>query len=216
MDHIWPDRWPTSVSVSAVKICQSITKAGKISLRTGIYYLMLSSLLFSNVMNWFQCPDKVQMTPPILTRKASLGLKCSVERYFIHRFPKGQRYWFTTEWSENGKKQTNSIIVSKYLQQSKELSAEKQNERNKIMLNSVTWTVHQTDYLGRVKRICVFEHSVMTNFNCACPAIQRGQGSGFLSEGSSWLTACMSEQRRFWRDCADAQARLNLRCSHRR
>ena len=71
-------------------------------------------------------------------------------------------------------------------------------------------------YMSPVKRICVFEHSVMTNFNCACPAIQRGQGSGFLSEGSSCLTACMSEQRRFWRDCADAQARLNLRCSHRR
>ena len=71
-------------------------------------------------------------------------------------------------------------------------------------------------YLSPVKRICVFEHSVMTNFNCACQAIQRGQGSGFLSEGSSWLTACMSEQWRFWRDCADAQARLNLRCSHRR
>ena len=71
-------------------------------------------------------------------------------------------------------------------------------------------------HLSRVKRICVFEHSVMTNFNCACPAIQRGQGSGFLSEGSNWLTACMSEQRRFWRDYADAQARLNLRCSYRR
>ena len=71
-------------------------------------------------------------------------------------------------------------------------------------------------YMSPVKRICVFEHSVLTNFNCACPAIQRGQGSGFLSECSSWLTACMSEQRRFWRDCADAQARLNLRCSHRR
>ena len=39
--------------------------------------------------------------------------------------------------------------------------------------------------MGPVKRICVFEHSVMTNFNCACPAIQRGQGSGFLSESSS-------------------------------
>ena len=75
----------------------------------------------------------------------------------------------------------------------------------------------QTKYqLSPAKRICVFEHSVMTNYNCACPAIQRGQGSGFLSEGSSWLTACMSEQRRFWRDCADAQASLNLRCSHRR
>ena len=57
-------------------------------------------------------------------------------------------------------------------------------------------------YMSPVKRICVFEHSVMTNFNCACPAIQRGQGSGFLSEGSSWYTAYMSEQRRFWRDCA--------------
>ena len=71
-------------------------------------------------------------------------------------------------------------------------------------------------HMSPVKRICVFEHSVITNFNCACPAIQSNQGSGFLSESSSWLTACMSEQRRFWRDCADAQARLNLRCSHRR
>ena len=30
----------------------------------------------------------------------------------------------------------------------------------------------------------VFEHSVMTNFNCACLAIQMGEGSGFLFEGS--------------------------------
>ena len=76
--------------------------------------------------------------------------------------------------------------------------------------------IRHNQYTSLVKRICVFEHSVMTNFNCACSAIQRGQGSSFLSEGSSWLTACMSEQRRFWQDCADAQARLNLRCSHRR
>ena len=84
--------------------------------------------------------------------------------------------------------------------------------------NKVLWRLHNATFhkMSPVKRICVFEHSVMTNFNCACPAIQRGQGSGFLSEGSSWLTACMSKQRRFWRDCADAQARLNLRCSHRR
>ena len=39
--------------------------------------------------------------------------------------------------------------------------------------------------LSPVKRICVLEHSVMTNCNCACPAIQRGYGSGFLSESSS-------------------------------
>ena len=40
-------------------------------------------------------------------------------------------------------------------------------------------------HMSPFKRICVFKHSVMTRFNCACPAIQRGQGSGFLSEGSS-------------------------------
>ena len=39
--------------------------------------------------------------------------------------------------------------------------------------------------MSPVKRICVFEHSVMTNCNCACPAIKRGQGSGYLSECSS-------------------------------
>ena len=82
--------------------------------------------------------------------------------------------------------------------------------------NTSTGELGSDFHLSPVKRICVFEHSVITNFNCACPAIQRGQRSGFLSEGSSWLNACMSEQRRFWRDCADAQARLNLRCSHRR
>ena len=49
-------------------------------------------------------------------------------------------------------------------------------------------------YMSPVKRICVFEHSVMTNFNCACPAIQLGQGSGFLSEGSSWLTARIGDK----------------------
>ena len=49
-----------------------------------------------------------------------------------------------------------------------------------------SYSVHN---LSPVKRICVFEQSVMTSFNCACPAIQRGQGYGFLSEGSSWLTA---------------------------
>ena len=54
-------------------------------------------------------------------------------------------------------------------------------------------TISSGNYcLWRFKRICVLQHSVMTNFNCTCPAIQRGQGSGFLSEGSSWLIACKS------------------------
>ena len=66
--------------------------------------------------------------------------------------------------------------------------------------------MHQLfSYISPVKRICVFEHSVMTNFNCACPAIQRGYGSGFLSEGSSWLAARICDKyqirltRSIWR-----------------
>ena len=90
------------------------------------------------------------------------------------------------------------------------------NQHGKVSDKSLSHVSDILLKLWRAKRICVFEHSVMTNFNCVCPAIQRDQGSGFLSEGSSWLTACMSEQRRFWRDCTDAQVRLNFRCSHRR
>ena len=55
----------------------------------------------------------------------------------------------------------------------------------RFVQEKITITCILTNDMGRVKRICVFEHSVMTNFNCACPAIKRGQGSGFLSEGSS-------------------------------
>ena len=46
--------------------------------------------------------------------------------------------------------------------------------------NRITYLKNRVDSndavnkMGPVKRICVFEHSVMTNFNCACPAIQRG------------------------------------------
>ena len=109
---------------------------------------------------------------------------------------------------------TNLLDLLKKLD-SLSTSVESLREILKILTKSNSYGIWKLQ-MSPVKRICVFEHSVMTNFNCACPAIQRGQGSGFLSEGSSRLTACMSEQRRFWRDCADAQARLNLRCSHRR
>ena len=50
---------------------------------------------------------------------------------------------------------------------------------------NLSFREHHHHHMSPAKRICVFEHPVMTNFNCACPAIQRGQGSGFLSEGSS-------------------------------
>ena len=47
--------------------------------------------------------------------------------------------------------------------------------------------------MSPVKRICVLEHSIMKNFNCTCPAIQRGQGFGCLV----WrflLTHCLYER----------------------
>ena len=69
------------------------------------------------------------------------------------------------------------------------------------------------NHLWRVKRICVFEHPYEKN-KLRMPSHSEGPGI-FLSEGSAYLTACMSEQQRFWRDCVDVQACLNLRCSHR-
>ena len=48
----------------------------------------------------------------------------------------------------------------------------------------------QKHHLWRVKRIFVFEHSVMTNFNCACPAILKGQGSGLYERVAEVLARC--------------------------
>ena len=57
--------------------------------------------------------------------------------------------------------------------------------------------------MWQVKRFSVFEHSVITNFNCTCPAIQRGQGSGFLSV--FLLTHCLYER------AVEVLARLQMR-----
>ena len=45
-------------------------------------------------------------------------------------------------------------------------------------------TLMVTVYEPRLANLCLraFRHD---KFNCACPAIQRGRGSGFLSDGSS-------------------------------
>ena len=135
--------------------------------------------------------------------------------YFRKIYEKCIEYIKKILHADQGDKTTCSIFLEKKLRL-KSASALKMRALSHVCNHDVVDSAKKlTDHMGPVKRICVFEHSVMTKFNCACPAIQRGQGSGFLSEGSSWLAACMSEQRRFWRDCADAQARLNLRCSHR-
>ena len=39
--------------------------------------------------------------------------------------------------------------------------------------NNSYFNLQVSVYMSPVKQICVFEHSGMTNFNCACPAIQR-------------------------------------------
>ena len=67
----------------------------------------------------------------------------------------------------------------------------------------------------RQANLCLraFRHD---KFYLRMPSHSEGPGIWF----SVWrflLTHCLYErERRFWRDCADAQARLNLRCSHRR
>ena len=145
------------------------------------------------------------------------GHTSSLIRAFVVSLKKVWVLWrFWSDWMDLGVAQIILYVSLHYVQyrslQIKRCWSDIDN------LESCQFSVNlsYSHHMSPAKRICVFEHSVMTKFNCACPAIQRGQGSGFLSEGSSWFTACISEQRRFWRDCADAQACLNLRCSHRR
>ena len=50
----------------------------------------------------------------------------------------------------------------------------------------------------------------LKSWKWACPATQKGQGCGSLSEASFNSLCCVSKQWRLWRDCADAQARLSF------
>ena len=52
-------------------------------------------------------------------------------------------------------------------------------KRDKTCTGITILMIHVEYYMSPVKRICVFEHSVMTNFNCACPAIQRARDLAF-------------------------------------
>ena len=77
-----------------------------------------------------------------------------------------------------------------------------------------TWAIY-SDYMSRAKRICVFEHSVMTNFNCACPAYNACKVQHIFSfksfiisfiwaASSEFDTYHLCEPRRFRRACAPA------------
>ena len=67
--------------------------------------------------------------------------------------------------------------------------------------------------LSRLMRLWYFSSSVNSFFKRACAAIQWGEMSDFCSDTSSVSILHVCEQRRHWRDCADAQVRLSLRWS---
>ena len=76
---------------------------------------------------------------------------------------------------QNGK----MILSSFYCFDTDLLKGEKDFPSNATLqrraLQGCNGDVRERSYrLSPVKQICVFEHSVMTNFNRACPAIQRG------------------------------------------
>ena len=60
------------------------------------------------------------------------------------------------------------------------------------------------------------EKRQQTNLSVRMPGnLERQHMPSSLTEVFNGPTTCVSEQHRFWRDCADAQARLNLCCSHK-
>ena len=67
--------------------------------------------------------------------------------------------------------------------------------------------------ISRLMRLLHLSPSVNSIFKHACAAIHWGYMSDFWSDPSSTSILYVCEQRRLWRDCADAQSRLSLRCS---
>ena len=126
-----------------------------------------------------------KMSSLIMTALSVFSLSASfghIYRYFYH-FTVMFFFFFSKQEDE----------VGNYVNQEVELFSplDLLSVARQIALGMVSWDNYldvlrkYRNHMSSVKRICVFEHSVMTHFSCACPAIQSGQGSGFLSEGSS-------------------------------
>ena len=83
------------------------------------------------------------------------------------------------------------------------------------------WLDQQSEYsqklcqheTSQLMRLWCFLCSVNSSFKRAYAAIQWGCMSDFWPDPSSTSILYVCEQRRRWLDCADAQARLSLRCS---
>ena len=75
---------------------------------------------------------------------------------------------------------------------------------------------HENKEHGKMRqlmRLWHFSSSVNSFFKRPCAAIYRGYMFDFWSDPSSTSILHVCEQRRLWRDCADAQAHLSLRWS---
>ena len=66
-------------------------------------------------------------------------------------------------------------------------------------------------HICHLMRLWHFSSSINSFFKCTYAAIHWGQMSDFWMDPSSTSILHVCEQRRLWRDCADAQARLSLR-----
>ena len=72
---------------------------------------------------------------------------------------------------------------------------------------------HGKLYMSQLMRLWHLSSSVNSIFNHAYAAIQWSHMSDFWSDPSSTSILYVCEQRRLWRDCADAHSRMSLRCS---
>ena len=148
---------------------------------------------------------KVIQSIPILPRKRLLkytktlpSRKDSVNKLYAKKkcLRKCNKKWFDKDCStlrrslremarRVSRNQNDKEFLKHFYSQKKQYKTLLRKKERKYKARTVQSLLDIETKLSPVKRICVFEHSVMTNFNCACPAIQRGQGPGFLSEGSS-------------------------------
>ena len=82
-----------------------------------------------------------------------------------------------------------------------------------VFSHAHTKDILKIPYMSRLMRLWHLSPSVNSIFKHACAAIHWGYTADVWSDPSSTSILYVREQRRLWRDCADAQSRLSLRCS---
>ena len=149
-------------------LCQKVTRVSWLTNPSQINYWNIQSLKTADWI-WFS----LFMRSPPSPRLSDTLLSHKISEPTSPKEPENVKitlYWCAVRWDIYWPPYCTitAVVTSKFWVKNTKLTLDLP------LVLSRTWCSFCLFYMSRVKRICVFEHSVMTNCNCACPDIQRG------------------------------------------